>query len=168
MQIDTWLIYAFLGAVAAGCTGIFAKVGMTGVDSDLATAIRASIGAIYLISFATLRGKLPHLQSLHWKAITMIVLAGLAGATSWLFQYRALAIGGPVSKVAAIDKLSVPIAVILAVILLKDKLQAVNWMGVALIVLGAYFVAYKPAAGKAAEPPVKPLTTQVSEQAAPK
>jgi len=163
MQIDSWLIFALLSAVAAACTGIFAKIGMEGVDSDLATAIRASIGAIYLLSFATLRGKLHHLQTLHWKAVAMIVLAGLAGSTSWLFQYRALAIGGPVSKVAAIDKLSVPIAVCLAVFFLKDKLWGINWLGVALIVLGAYFVAYKPAQAKALEPLVKPLTTQVSE-----
>jgi len=147
MQIQPWFIYALLAAVAAALTNIFAKVGMEGIDSTLATAIRSIVGAVYLVSVTTVFGKWPHLKTLNVKAFMMIVLAGVAGATSWLFQYRALspAFGGPVAKVAAIDKLSVPIAVILAVLLLREKLAGINWLGVALVVVGAYLVAYQPA-----------------------
>lgn len=160
MQFPTWLIFALIAAVAAALTGIFAKVGMEGIDSTLATTIRAFVGMAYLVLFATYRQKWGEMKNLHPKAVLMIVLAGLAGATSWLFQYAALSpkYGGPVSKVAALDKMSVPIAVVLAVLLLKEKLLPINWMGVILIVVGAYLVAYRPATGQ--EFPV--VTTQTS------
>jgi transporter family protein len=139
--MQTWMIYALLSAMAAALTGIFAKVGLEGIDSTMATALRAIVGAVYLTLFTFALGKWPHARNLHPKAILMIVLAGLAGSTSWLLQYRAYAIGGPVSKIAAIDKLSVPMAVILAVILLREQLGWINWIGVALVVAGAYLVA---------------------------
>jgi len=145
-NIAPWVLYAVLGAVAAAFTGIFAKVGMEGIDSTMATTIRAAVGTLYLIGFTTVLGKWPHVSTVNRKAFLMIVLAGIAGATSWLFQYRAYAVGGPVAKVAALDKLSVPIAVVLAVILLGEKLQRLNWLGVILIIAGAYLVAYKPVA----------------------
>jgi bacterial/archaeal transporter family protein len=143
--METWLTFALLGAVAAAFTNIFAKIGMEGIDSTLATAIRAMVGAVYLCAVATYFQKWPHVKSLNPKAMLMIVLAGLAGSTSWLCMYRAL-VDGPASKVTAIDKLSVPLAVIMAVLLLKERLLAWNWLGVALIVLGVYLVAYKPKA----------------------
>jgi transporter family protein len=120
---------------------------MEGIDSTLATAIRSVVGAVYLMAVTSVFRKWPHIRTLNLKAFTMIVLAGVAGATSWLFQYRALspALGGPVAKVAAIDKLSVPIAVVLAVVLLREKLAGINWLGVLLVVVGAYLVAYQPA-----------------------
>jgi transporter family protein len=145
MQIPPWLIYTFLGAVMAALTGIFAKIGTEGIDSTFATAIRAVVGTIYVLLVTTLLGKWPHARTLNLKAFVFMVLCGVAGVTSWLFQYHALTLpGGLISKVAAIDKLSVPMTVIIAVLFLRnEKFAAVNWLGVAMIVAGAYCVAYK-------------------------
>jgi transporter family protein len=145
MQIPTWLIFAFLGAVAAAFTGFFAKIGMEGIDSTLATTIRAMVGTFYLVLITTSLQKWPHLKSLNPKAVVMMILCGVAGTSSWLFEYHAMAIKGPLSMVSAIDKLSVPLTIILAVTLLHEKLTAINWVGVGLIVIGVYCVAYKPA-----------------------
>ncbi|MDP9172765.1 MAG: EamA family transporter [Planctomycetota bacterium] len=141
--MQTWIIFALLGAAAAALTNIFAKVGMKGIDSTMATAVRSMVATIYLIGFTTVLGKWPHLKTLNPKALLMIVLAGLAGASSWLFEFRALAIGGPVSGVVALDKLSVPLAVVLAVLIFHERLLPLNWLGVLLIVAGGYLVAYK-------------------------
>jgi transporter family protein len=142
--MQTWILYALGAAAAAALTGIFAKIGTEGIDSTMATAVRAIVGAFYLTLVATALGKWPHLKNLNLKATAMFILAGLAGSTSWLLQYKAYAIGGPVSKMAAIDKLSVPMAVILAVIFLRERLFPINWAGVILVVIGAYLVAYSP------------------------
>ena len=146
--METWLIYALLGACAAALTNIFVKIGTQGIDSDAATVIRSGVATLYLIGFTTYMGKWHHIKQFSGKAMLWIVLAGIAGASSWLFQFRALSqnVEGIVAKVSAIDKLSVPIAVVLAVILLKERLATLNWLGVVLIVAGAYLVAYKPAA----------------------
>jgi len=85
----------------------------------------------------------PKLPTLSGKALTMIVLSGVAGAVSWLFYFKAIQVG-TVSQVAPIDKLSMPLAVILAVILLGDRPSGWNWMGIGLIVIGAYFAAWSP------------------------
>jgi transporter family protein len=75
-----------------------------------------------------------------------MMLTGIAGVSSWLFEYHALTLpGGLISKVAALDKLSVPLTVVIAVLFLRnEKLLPLNWLGVALIVAGAYLVAYRP------------------------
>jgi transporter family protein len=147
MQIAPWLIYALLGAVMAALAGIFAKVGTEGIDSTFATAIRAVVGTIYVLLVTTILGKWPQDGRLPGtKSLLFMVLTGIAGVSSWLFEYHALAIGGMISKVSAIDKLSVPLTVVLAVLFLKgEKLMAPNWVGVLFIVAGAYLVAYKPA-----------------------
>ena len=158
MQIPSWIIFALLGAVAAAFTGFFAKIGMEGIDSTLATTIRAVIGTAYLLVITSALHKWPHLKSLNHKAVWMMVLCGIAGTSSWLFQYHAMAIQGPLSLVSAIDKLSVPLTIVLAVTLLGEKLTTVNWIGVVLIVAGVYCVAFKPA--KPADRPGFPVVTQ--------
>jgi transporter family protein len=146
MQISSWLVFALLGAVMAALAGIFAKIGTEGIDSTFATAIRAVVGTGYVLLVTTLMGKWPHARSLNPKAVTFMALCGIAGVSSWLFEYHALTLpGGMISKVAAIDKLSVPLTVVLAVLFLKnEKLLPLNWFGVGLIVAGSYLVAYKP------------------------
>jgi len=147
MQIAPWLVYALLGAVMAALAGIFAKIGTEGIDSTFATAIRATVGTIYVLLVTTLLGKWPHARNLNLRALVFMMLTGIAGVSSWLFEYHALTLpGGMISKVAALDKLSVPLTVVLAVLLLKnEKLMSWNWIGVILIVVGAYLVAYRPA-----------------------
>jgi transporter family protein len=149
MQNSGWLVYALLGAVMAALAGIFAKVGTEGIDSTFATAIRATVGTVYVLLITTAMGKWPHAKHLNVRALVFMTLTGVAGVSSWLFEYHALTLpGGMISKVAALDKLSVPLTVVLAVLFLKnEKLGGLNWMGVVLIVAGAYLVAHRPVAG---------------------
>jgi len=146
MQIPPWIVFALLGAVMAALAGIFAKIGTQGIDSTFATAVRASVGTVYVLLITTVLGKWPHARSLNLKGTIFMVLTGVAGVSSWLFEYHALTLpGGMISKVSALDKLSVPLTVVLAVLFLKnEKLMALNWVGVLLIVAGAYLVAYRP------------------------
>jgi transporter family protein len=135
-----WLIYALAGAFAAGLNSIFGKVAMRDIDSNLATTIRSIVMTLLLIIFASAIGVWSKLHTIHGKALTMIVLSGVAGAVSWLFFFAALQIG-TVSQVAPIDKMSVPITVVLALILLGERPSAINWLGVLLVALGGYLVA---------------------------
>jgi transporter family protein len=137
--MTTWLIYALLAAVCAALVSIFGKIGMKDVNSDLATAARSVVQAGFVVAFAAVTGLFQHARALFDRpvSVTMVVLAGVAGGLSWIFGFRALQIA-EVSQVSPIDKLSVPIAVLLSVILLKDRPSGTNWLGIALIVIGAY------------------------------
>jgi transporter family protein len=132
-----WLLYALLSAVAAAFVGIFGKLGMSEVDSNLATTVRSIVMTLLLVAFCQFIGAWSKIHTLHRKAILMIVLSGLAGAVSWLFYFRAIQVG-TVSQVAPIDKLSMPFAVVLAVLILRDRPTMWNWLGVLLIVGGGY------------------------------
>jgi len=137
---QTWLFYALLSAGAAALVGIFGKIGMRGVDSNLATAVRSIVMTIFLLGVCQFMGLWSKVGSLSGKAVGMIVLSGLAGAISWLFYFKAIQIG-TVAQVAPIDKLSMPLAVILAVMFLGDRPSAVNWIGIAFIAGGAILAA---------------------------
>lgn len=136
-----WLIYALLSAAAAALVGIFGKLGMKEVDSNLATAVRSVVMTLFLMAVCTSLGVWNRLPTISGKALGMIVLSGLAGATSWLFYFRAIQ-AGTVSQVAPIDKLSMPLAVVLAVLVLGERPSGVNWLGIGLIVVGAYLAAW--------------------------
>jgi bacterial/archaeal transporter family protein len=140
MFSQPWLVYAFLSAICASFVGIFGKVGMAGIDSNLATAVRSIVMTIFLVGLCSATGLAAKIHTLHTKALTMIVLSGLAGAASWLFYFKALQVG-TVAQVAPIDKLSMPLAVLLAVLLLGDRPTATNWAGILLIAGGAYLAA---------------------------
>ena len=116
--MEPWLFYALLSAVSAAFVSIFGKVGLQGIDSNVATAVRAVIMAVFLIGVVFVQGNFSHMAEVlqDKKGLLFVALSGIAGATSWLFYFLALKYG-PVSKVAPIDKLSVVFAVILAVIL---------------------------------------------------
>jgi transporter family protein len=113
MVFDRWLIYALLSAIAASFVGIFGKLGMKGIDSNLATAIRSTVMTLFLLAVCAVVGIGPRTQTIGLKPATMIVLSGVAGAVSWLFYFKAIQLGS-VSKVAPIDKLSMPFAVVIA------------------------------------------------------
>jgi bacterial/archaeal transporter family protein len=132
---QTWLIYALLSALAAAFVGIFGKIGMKEVDSNLATAVRSIVMTVFLACFCLMVGGWSKLNSIHSRALGMIVLSGLAGAVSWLFYFKAIQVG-TVSQVAPIDKLSMPLAVVLAVLVLGDRPTPANWVGVGLIAIG--------------------------------
>lgn len=130
-----WIIFAVCSALFAALASIFAKVGINGVDSNLATAIRTVVvvGLAWGIVFMTgAQSGIPAIDKNGW---IFLILSGLATGASWLFYYRALSLG-EVAKVAPIDKLSVVITVVLAVIFLHEKFDAKSALGVALITAG--------------------------------
>jgi transporter family protein len=137
-----WWIYALLSAVFAALVAVFAKLGMAGVDSDLATAIRTVIILIIAWGIVFSRGivnKLPDLSRQNW---AFIILSGCATGLSWLFYFRALKLG-EVSKVAPIDKLSVALAIILSVIFLNEKVTWQSGLGAAFIIGGTILLILK-------------------------
>jgi transporter family protein len=134
---------ALLAAVTASLVGIFAKIGMKDVPVLLATALRSVIMMVICVMVAGAYGMHTKMHTLHRSAVMMIVLAGVAGALSWMFGFIAYDKIG-VSKAYPIDKLSVPLAIVLAVIFLGERPNWINWIGVVLICIGAFFAAYKP------------------------
>jgi transporter family protein len=144
-MIPRWLLYALLSALAASFVSIFGKVGMKEVDSNMATTVRSVVMTIFLIGVAMMTEQWSKLEQLRWKSFSMIVLSGVAGAVSWLFYFKAIQIG-KISQIAPIDKLSMPLAVLLAVMILGDRPSTINWLGILLIAGGAYLAA-KPATG---------------------
>ena len=137
MPDQRWLVYAVLSALCASLVGIFGKLGMKEVDSTLATAVRSIVMTLFLVAAALALGGWSKLGTLHSKALTAIVLSGVAGAVSWLFYFKAIQVG-TLSQVAPIDKLSMPLGIILAVIVLRERPTGLNWLGILLIVGGAY------------------------------
>ena len=140
MLTPRWLVYALLSAAAAALVGVFGKVGMKGVDSTLATAVRSVVMTAFLLGVCAAGGLWSKVSALHAKGVAMIVLSGVAGAVSWLFYFKAIQ-AGTVSQVAPVDKLSMPLAVVLAVLFLGERPTGVNWVGILLIAFGAYLAA---------------------------
>ena len=136
----TWLIYALLSALAASFVGIFGKLGMANIDSTFATIVRSVIMTLFLIITGVTLRLWPNVQTLSAKSMLAITLSGIAGAVSWLFYFKAIK-AGTVAQVAPIDKLSMPLAVLLAVIILGDRPTGLNWLGIALIAGGAFLAA---------------------------
>ena len=130
-----WWIYALLSAFFAALTAIFAKVGIKGVDSDLATAIRTVVILViaWLIAFA--RGGVTTISTLTRQNYLFLGLSGVATGLSWIFYFKALQIG-KVSQVAPVDKLSVALAILLAVLFLGEVLTWKNAIGAVLIIAG--------------------------------
>lgn len=140
MLTQRWLVYALLSAASAALVAIFGKLGMKEVDSTLSTAVRSVVMTLLLCAVCTATGLWSQVRTIHARAGLMIGLSGVAGAVSWLFYFKAIQVGS-VSKVAPIDKLSMPLAILLAVLLLGEQPTRVNWIGIALIAGGAYLAA---------------------------
>jgi transporter family protein len=130
-----WWIYALLSAFFAALTAIFAKVGIQGVDTDLATAIRTVVILIVAWGIAFLRGGAFSIHTLTKQNIFFLCLSGLATGFSWIFYFKALQLG-KVSQVAPVDKMSVAIAIILSVLFLGEALTIKTAVGAALIIAG--------------------------------
>lgn len=132
----SWLTYALLSAGFAAATAILAKVGVEGVPSTLATAIRTVVILVFAWGLVFLQGEQHALPSLSRKSVLFLVLSGVATGLSWLAYFRALQLG-PASRVAPVDKLSLAMTLLLAVLVLKEPF---NWrlgLGVCLMVAGA-------------------------------
>jgi len=130
-----YILFALASAVSAALVAIFGKIGLSKVDTTLATAVRAVVMAVLLVLTALVLKKW-NLSTLDNKAYLYIFLAGLAGATSWFFYFLALKYG-PATAVAAIDRLSVVFVILLAAVFLGESLTAKSIIGGALIVAGA-------------------------------
>jgi transporter family protein len=130
-----WWIYALLSALFAALTAIFAKVGIKGVDSDLATAVRTVIILIIAWAIALFRGSGDNLSSLTKTNWLFLILSGCATGLSWIFYFKALQLG-QVSQVAPVDKLSVALAIVLSVIFLKEPVTWKSAFGALLIIAG--------------------------------
>src|SRR5277367_6486254 len=109
MFTQPWLIYAVAAAVAAALTNLFARVGMSQIDSIFATTLRSGVMLLFTLAVCTRLGRWEHWRSLNRQSIIFITLSGVAGATSWLMGFKALSLAsGTIWHVSSIDKLSVP------------------------------------------------------------
>jgi transporter family protein len=140
---SSWQFWAVLSAVFAALTAIFAKVGVEGINSDLATLIRTVIVLITLslILFAT--GQFSQPGPISGKSWLFLLLSGLGTGASWLCYFRALKLG-PATLVAPIDKLSVVLVALFGVTFLGERPSWNGWLGIALIATGAVLIAIKP------------------------
>jgi transporter family protein len=134
-----WWIYALLSALFASLTAIFAKLGVKGVDSNLATAIRTVVVLILAWGIAFFKGSTTTLATLSQKNLMYLMVSGLATGLSWIFYFKALQIGN-VSQVASVDKLSIALTVVLSVVFLQEALSLKTAVGVLLIITGVFLI----------------------------
>jgi len=140
--LGSWQLWAVLSAVFAALTAIFAKVGVENINFDLATFIRTIVVVITLGFLLAVSGEFQPPGTISPRSYLFLLLSGLGTGASWLCYFRALKIG-QASQVAPIDKLSVLLVALFGVVFLGEKLTAPNWLGVALITVGALLVAYR-------------------------
>ena len=131
-----WIAYALLAALFAALVAVLGKVGLKDVDATLATAVRAVVMAGFLVTAALALGKAGRLNEISRRAFLFIVLSGAAGAASWLFYFLALR-DGPATGVAALDRLSVVLVFVLAVVVLGEAFTLKAAVGAVLVVAGA-------------------------------
>lgn len=130
-----WFVFAFLSAIFAALTSILAKIGIDGVNSNLATAIRTCVVVIMAWGMVFLTNTQAGLADISKKSWIFLILSGLATGASWLCYYRALQIG-EASKVVPVDKLSVVITLILAFVFLHEQFTVKSLIGCVLIAIG--------------------------------
>lgn len=130
-----WLLLALLSSLFAALTSILAKIGITGVKSELATAIRTAVVLVMSWGMVFITGAQGGITGIDKKSWIFLILSGLATGASWLCYYRAVQIGD-VSKVVPIDKLSVILTVLLAAVFLNEKITVKNFFGMAFIACG--------------------------------
>ncbi|UJW73890.1 EamA family transporter [Rhizobium sp. SL42] len=137
---QSWQFWAFLSAVFAALTAIFGKVGVAGVNSDLATLIRTVVIIVVLTGIVAATGQWQAPSTIAARTWIFLGLSGLATGASWLCYYRALKLGDA-SRVAPIDKLSIVFVAVFALLFLGEKLSLGAWAGIAMIGAGTIMVA---------------------------
>ena len=137
-----WWLYALLSALFAALVAVFAKIGIKGVDSDLATAIRTVVIIVIAWGIVIAKGATSQLPGLTRQNWAFLILSGCATGLSWLFYFRALSLG-EVSKVAHIDKLSVALAIIISIVFLHEKLTWQEGAGALMIISGTLLLIFK-------------------------
>jgi transporter family protein len=139
---SSWFFWALLSAVFAALTAIFAKIGLEGVDSDLATLVRTGVIVILLGCFVYFSGKWSSPFELSPRTWSFLVLSGLATGASWVCYFRALKIG-EASKVAPVDKLSLVLVAVFAFVFLHERPAGREWLGIAMVAAGVLVLALK-------------------------
>ncbi len=135
-----WILWSLLSAIFAALTAVLAKIGVAGVDSNLATAIRTSVIVVFTWLLAWMARSPGSFRVPSRHTLLFLTLSGLATGCSWLCYFRALQLG-PASRVAPIDKLSVAFVIVLAAVFLGERLTVAKGIGGALIVAGAIVLA---------------------------
>lgn len=138
----SWIAYALLSAVAAAAVAILGKIGISRIDTTLATTIRALIMAGFFLAISLLLHKEKLISTIDRPALLYIVLSGLAGAVSWLCYFFALK-NGPASGVSALDRTSVVMVFVLALLFLGEKFHIRTAVGAILVVAGAVLMSLK-------------------------
>ena len=137
--MNMWIIFAILSAVFAALTSILAKVGIEGVDSNLATAVRTIVVVIMAWAMVFITSAQSGLSQISRKSWIFLILSGIATGASWLCYYKAIQLGD-VSKVVPVDKLSVVITLILAFVFLHEEFTVKSVIGCILIGAGTLFM----------------------------
>ena len=142
ISVSNWFFWALLSAVFAALTAIFAKVGLEGVDSDLATLIRTFVIMAVLIVFVHITRKWSNPFELSSRTWLFLVLSGLATGVSWVCYFRALKIG-EASKVAPVDKLSLLLVAVFAFLFLNERPSVREWVGILMVGTGVLVLAFR-------------------------
>src|SRR5882762_1025827 len=142
ISVSNWFYWALLSAVFAALTAIFAKVGLEGVDSDLATLVRTFVIMAVLIVFVHVTRKWSNPFELSSRTWFFLVLSGLATGASWVCYFRALKIG-EASKVAPVDKLSLLLVAVFAFVFLNERPSVREWVGMLMVGAGVLVLAFR-------------------------
>ena len=134
-----WFFYAILSALFAAITSIFAKIGISGISSNLATAIRTIVVLILAWAIVFITGSNREIKNISSRSMLFLILSGLATGLSWLFYYKAIQMGN-VTSVVAIDKLSIIITIVLAFFILNEQITFKSVIGGILIASGTLFM----------------------------
>lgn len=137
-----WFYWALLSAIFAALTAIFAKIGLERVDSDLATLLRTVVILVVLSGFVVWMGKWTNPLALNPKTLLFLLLSGLATGASWVCYFRALKLG-EASQVAPVDKLSLLLVALFAVVFLGERPSLREWSGIALVGAGVLVLSLK-------------------------
>jgi bacterial/archaeal transporter family protein len=139
---QNWVVWALLSALFAAATAILAKIGLEGIDSDFATLVRTAVILVVLSVLVYASGKWQSLSAVPGRALLFLTLSGLATGASWVCYFRALK-AGAASRVAPIDKLSVVLVAVFAVLFLGERPAVRDWVGIALVAGGVLLLSLR-------------------------
>ncbi|MGA7596153.1 MAG: EamA family transporter [Gallionella sp.] len=142
MSGHSWFYWAILSAVFAAMTAIFAKIGLEGINSDFATLIRTFVIILVLAGFVYYTGKWSDPFAINPKTWLFLTLSGLATGASWVCYFRALQLGDA-SKVAPVDKFSLVLVAIFAVIFLGERPSIRDWLGILMVTAGVVILSLR-------------------------
>jgi len=137
-----WVLYALLSALFASLTAIFAKIGVTNMNANLATAIRTVVILMVIWMIVLAKGEARGIGTLSKQNLFFLIISGIATGLSWLFYFKALQLGN-VAQVAAVDKLSLALTILMAALFLGESLTVKTFLGASLILAGTVVLVLK-------------------------